>query len=641
MSENQIPSWMSEEAVKVLSRGYLYKDESPRGMYERLAHTAAKLLNFPTIEEDLFDILWKGYLGPASPVASNFGTPRGLPVSCFGVNVSDSIVSIYSHLKEVASLSKHGGGVGAYFGNIRPTGAPIAGGGVSNGVHSWMKQYDFCASVVSQGGVRRGSFAMYVDIDSPDLLKILRAKDHSQGDPRDFIDSNIAVVVKDEWMESMLAGDPHKKDIFCEILRTRMISGSPYFTFVDNINRANPPGYVQRGLKVSHSQLCNEITLYSDENHTYTCVLSSINADKYPEWKNYRGKNTGLTVPQLSVYFLDAVNQEFINKASRLPSMGRAVRFATKSRALGLGIMGLHSLYQRESIPFESSEARRLNIEIHELIKVEAVRASKEMATKYGEPEWCKGTGMRHTHLLAIAPTKTNSVIASAGSEGIEPIEGNYYGADGAKGSFARKNKYLEQVLESIGKNTEEVWKDILVKRGSVQHLDFLTPHQKEVFKTAREITPMELVIQAVQRQKFVCQGQSLNLFVDAKISAKDLIHLHVMAWKGGLKGLYYLKSNSLVVDRTRATKDKPASAPVVKIVTKPGCPYCVLAKDLLRDSGFAYTEVDLADVDKSTWTYSTVPQIWIDEHHVGGYSELNAMFGQEDKYSSCASCEA
>lgn len=639
MSDNQIPSWMSEEAIKVLSRGYLYKEETPKGMYRRLAHTAAKLLEFDEIEEDLFDILWLGYLGPASPVSSNFGTNRGLPVSCFGVNIGDSVRSIYSHLKEVASLSKHGGGVGAYFGNIRPTGAPITGGGVSNGVHSWMKQYDWCASVVSQGGVRRGSFAMYIDIDSPDLPKILRAKDHSQGDPRDFIDSNIAVIVSDEFMEQMLAGDKDKKKIFCEVLRTRMISGSPYFTFVDNINKANPICYQQRGLKVTHSQLCNEITLYSDENHTYTCVLSSLNADKYPEWKEYRGKNTGLSVPELSVYFLDAVNQEFINKASRMTSMGRAVRFATKSRALGLGIMGLHSLYQRMNIPFESTQARRLNIELHAFIKAEAVKASEDMAARYGEPEWCIGTGRRHTHLLAIAPTKTNSVIASAGSEGIEPIEGNYYSADGAKGSFARKNKYLEKILEDMGKNTDHVWRDILVNRGSVQHLDFLPQEVKNVFKTAREITPMELIIQAVQRQQYICQGQSLNLFVEPTISASDLMYLHVMAWKGGLKGLYYLKSKSPVVDRTRVIKEN--SQPRVKIVTKEGCPYCVSAKNLLREMDMAYTEIDLSEVDKSSWVYKTVPQIWINDEHVGGFVDLEELLkGTKEEYQECLSCQ-
>ena len=634
MSEQQVPSWMSQEAIDTLSRGYLYKGETPRGMYERLASTASKILDYPEIEADLFEMFWLGLMGPASPVLSNMGTNRGLPVSCFGVNIGDSVSSIYSHLKEVAALSKHGGGIGAYFGNIRPSGSPISSGGKSIGMVPWMRQYDQAAAVVSQGGVRRGSFALYMPIDHPDLPEALRCKDHTKGDPRDFIDSNLAVVITDEWITSMLLEGGEKQALFGEVIRSRLISGSPYITFIDNVNKANPQCYAERGLEVQHSQLCNEITLFNDENHTYTCVLSSMNAAMWEVIKTWRGKNTGMSAPELSIWFLDSVNEEFIHKAERITSMGRAVRFATKSRALGLGTMGIHSLYQSLHLPFDSEEASALNVEIHSFIKSEAVKASKNLAARYGEPEWCEGSGMRNTHLLAIAPTKSNSVICGAGSEGIEPIEANYYVAKGAKGTFVRKNPHLERHLGSIGENTAEVWESILDKRGSVQHLDFLDEHSKEVFKTAREINQFALLQQAGDRQKYVCQGQSLNLFVDAESSADYLLTLHLKAWNLGLKGLYYLKSNSLLVKSGAANR-------VADIVTKDNCPYCLKAKVLLKNQGWKVQERDVSSVPDFSARWKTVPQIWLGGKHIGGYTDLEKVInGTAEAYEACVACE-
>lgn len=636
MSEPQVPEWMSKEAIDTLSRGYLYQGETPRGMYERVANQAAKLLNYPELSQDIFEMLWRGFLGLATPVASNFGTSRGLPISCYSNHISDSVPSIYSHLKESAALSQHGGGVGTYFGDIRPAGAPISSGGKSTGVVPWMRQYDQCASVVSQGGVRRGSFALYLPIDHPDLPEVLRSKDHSQGDPRDFIDSNVAVTVSDEWVESMLSGDQEKQKIFGEVLKARLVSGSPYIIFIDNANRANPECYTQRGLSVKLSNLCSEIFLHTDENHTFVCVLSSLNLSRWDEWKDWKGPATGKTAPELAVYLLDAVVEEFCHKAERLTSMGRAVRFARKSRALGLGTMGLHALYQSKNLPFASETARSLNVEVHKFIKEKAMKASRDMATTYGEPEWCQGTGLRHTHLMAIAPTKSNSVICGAGSEGIEPIDANYYVAKQAKGTFVRKNKYLVEHLERIGRNTEETWESILEFRGSVQHLDFLDDYSKEVFKTAREIDQFELIRQASDRQKFVCQGQSINLFVDPESTPEYLFKLHLSAWKGGLKSLYYLKSSSLLVK-----KKKPGATKVAKVITKTECPYCSMAKSLLRSQGWTINEMDRATVPDSEWVWKTVPQIWLNGQHVGGYTELAEKLGQGEKtYGECAACE-
>ena len=637
MSEAQVPSWMSTEAIETLSRGYLRAGESPRGMFERVAKTAAKYLPLtPGIEQDVFEILWRGFIGGASPVLSNFGASTGLPISCYSNHISDSVPSIYSHLKESAALSQHGGGVGTYFGDIRPAGAPISSGGKSTGVVPWMRQYDQCASVVSQGGVRRGSFALYLQIDHSDLLEVLRTKDHSQGDPRDFIDSNVAVTITDEWVESLLAGDLEKKKIFGEVLKSRMVSGSPYIIFIDNANRANPDCYTQRGLSVKLSNLCSEIFLHTDENHTFVCVLSSLNLSRWDEWKDWRGPATGKSVPELAVYLLDAVVEEFCHKAERMTSMGRAVRFARKSRALGLGTMGLHALYQSKGLPFASPEARELNTTTHRFIKEQALKASKEMAATYGEPEWCQGTGLRHTHLMAIAPTKSNSVICGAGSEGIEPMEANYYVAKQAKGTFVRRNKYLEQYLEGIGKNTDETWESIIEFRGSVQHLDFIDNHAKEVFKTAREIDQFELIRQASDSQPSICQGQSLNLYVDPESTPRYLFKLHLSAWKGGLKSLYYLKSSSLLVKRAQS-----AQAKVARIVTKQECPYCSMAKSLLKSQGWAVEETDRANVPDSDWVWKTVPQIWLNGQHVGGYAELAEKLGQGEKtYGECVACE-
>ena len=629
MTELHIPDWLSEEAKATLSRGYLLPGESCGDMYRRLAKHAAKVLERPDLEQDLFEILWKGYLGPSTPVASNFGTNRALPISCYSVHVGDSVNSIYSHNKEVAQLSKNGGGVGIYMGDIRPAGSPISGGGKSTGVVPWAQIYDQTARVVSQGGVRRGSFALYLPIDHPDVPELLLSKDHSKGDPRRFIDSNIGLTITDEWIESMLDGDTAKQELFSEIMKTRLISGSPYLVFIDNVNKQNPECYKERNLEVSTSNLCSEITLYTDEAHTFVCVLSSLNLAKYDEWKDWTG-TSGLTVPELSTYFLDAVVEDFIHKASRITSMGRAVRFAQKSRALGLGTMGLHLLYQKRGLPFASKEARELNIEVHEFIDKKTLKASQQLAREYGEPEWCEGHGVRNSHRSAVAPTRTNAVISGAFSQGVEPIDANYFVAKQAKGTFIRKNPVLEELFCELGQN-ETIWESILAEKGSVQHLDFLTPEQKEVFKTAREIDQFEIVRQAADRTPFICQAQSLNLFVDPQIEAEELVALHLSAWKNGVKSLYYLRSTSLVA--------KKARKPEAKIITKDDCPYCVKLKAQLKQDSIAYEEVDRSSV--TDFPFKTVPQLWIDGLHVGGYEEYMKLNHKEtdDKYAECEAC--
>lgn len=642
---NVAPDWLSEEGMHTLSAGYLLPGETPYAMFERVAKAAAVLNSDPTLEQDLFACLWRGWIGLASPVAANFGTSRALPISCYSVHPSDSVSSIYSHLKEVAQLSKNGGGVGVYFGDVRPSGAPISGGGKSTGIVPWAQQYDLCARVVSQGGVRRGSFAIYLPIDHPDVSELLRAKDHTKGDPRKFVDSNIALTISDEWIESMIAGDKGKQELFGEVLKTRLISGSPYLVFIDNVNRQNPECYAERSLSVKTSNLCSEIFLHTDEHHSFVCVLSSLNLSRYDDFRGWKSPSTGRTVPQLAVHLLDAVVSEFIRKAKDKVGLGRAVRFAEKSRALGLGTMGLHTLYQKRGLPFASAAARKLNVESHSWIREQAETASKELAEKFGEPEWCVGTGRRHTHLIAIAPTRTNSVISGAFSQGIEPIDSNYFVAKQAKGTYVRKNPVLEKLFCDRGVD-EAIWEQILESKGSVQNLECLTDIEKEVFKTAREIDQFELVKQASDRQPFVCQGQSLNLFVDPESDPAYIMRLHLSAWKMGLKSLYYLKSSSLL------TKKKVIPA---LIVTKEDCPWCDKLKAELSVDGIQYEEItkDTA-IEKGYWNpeWETVPQVWLYKKHIGGYdgylrskqtkeSSLTNNSQPEPTYADCSSCEA
>ena len=970
------PEWLNEEAQQVLAGGYLLPGETPRDMWKRCSLTAEKYLKRPGIGEDIMETFWLGYLGGASPVLSNFGTSRGLSVSCYSHTISDDTNNIFSHLKEVAALSKHGGGVGSYFGELRPGGSPIRGGGKSGSIVDWMRLYDRTAATVSQGNTRRGSFALYLPIDHPDLMDALRSKDHTQGDPRNFIDSNLAVVIRDQWIEEMMAGDRKKQEIFGEVLKARMMSGSPYLMFVDNANNQAPECFRKRNLKIVASNLCftgetkvavadgrnsvpiadlcdtefpvysarksraragwfteiqkakafktgtrevveveledgstfrctpdhllatrdikwveakdavgvplepfthfeneyghrmintvnnghrrqsrmiwehyynrssrgfhvdhvesgtsdaienlqlltkeehmtktskermgennpihkvdkdfhseyvsasvtgkkngrfsgidnyelislgrmvfkelgsftrkdylgllekgynvpkhfsnyrfggsfkeyasyvtgekeyngefefekpspenprtvrisglkeqvktirnnglkvvsvrtvgiedvydltvennhnffiitsesdgfksgvlvhncSEIMLPMDENHSFTCILSSINLAKYDEWKTWTGRNTGKTVPELGIYLLDAITEEFIHKAQRIPSMGRSVRFTRKARALGLGSMGLHALYQSRGLPFASQAARELNVEVHKLIDSLTLKASMDMAAEYGEPEWCEGHGVRHATRTAIAPTKTNSVICGAVSEGIEPIVANLFVAGNAKGTFVRRNPYLEAHLVSIGKNTQDVWDSILDERGSVQHLTFLSEHVKNVFKTAREIDQFEIIKQASDRQRYICQGQSTNLFVDPEAPADYLMKLHLSAWKMGLKSLYYLKSSSLQVKKT-----VHKVAQVALVVTKSDCPWCVKAKDLLTEHGYVIQEQDRSAIPDSDWPYTTVPQVWLNGTHIeGGYEGLEKLLApsSQPEYHECLACQ-
>jgi len=537
----EAPEWMNEEGYKTLSGGYLLAGETPKQMYTRVARAAASYYNDSAKwEAKFFEIMWKNWLCPASPVLSNMGTNRGLPISCNTIHVGDSVDSIFMKNYELAVLSKNGAGVGIYFGDIRGRGAPIKGNGVSEGIVPWAKVFDTTTVSVNQGSTRRGASAIYLPIEHLDIHEFINIRRQTGDINRRCLNINHAICISDEWMNSMLAGDKEKRALWVEILKARMETGEPYLFFSDNVNKNNPECYIKNGLTVKSSNICSEIALYTDPDHSFVCCLSSLNLVRWDEWKDTDTVN-------LSVRFLDAVLSEYIKKTENMKGMEASRRSAIKGRAIGIGVLGWHTLLQERGLPFDSFETTQLNAKIFKTIHAKANEETAILAKELGEPEWCKGFNRRNTHLIAIAPTVSNSTISGGHSAGIEPISANIFTQKSAKGTFIRKNITLEKLLESKGQNTPEVWKSINEQNGSVQHLDCLTPEEKEVFLTAREINQHTIVKLAVQRQKWVDQAQSVNLFFAMNSSPKYIHEVHIAAWKNGLKTLYYLRSDGVI----------------------------------------------------------------------------------------------
>jgi ribonucleotide reductase alpha subunit len=752
MQTNNAPHWMTEEAITILNKGYLMPGESPNDMYIRLAKTAALWLNRPELEAEFVTIFMNGWLSPATPVACNFGANNGaLPVSCFSIQVPNSINEIFLAVREAALLSKHGGGLGIDMSAINgPT-----------KVKDWAKFFDSVGSIVSQGGARRGAVALYLDFSHPDLMELLNARDLVNGDPREKLDCNIAVKMTNNDLKLVKSKDPEAIELFNKILELRMKTGSPYLQFMDNCWDADPDCYKANSLQSGSSNLCllgdelvvtiegslpikdlvgknvtifdgykwvennrfrqigfdtkfvqiilesgtklittydhkivlndkitrvsakdikygdkiwtselnnsvkyinylefhypepvycttvpstnafllsngmvtgncAEIYLHHDKLHTYACVLSSLNAERYKEWETWVSQS-GYSVPYLATLFLEAVCEEFIQKAKIIPGLEKAARGAIKGRPLGLGVLGLHGLYQSENLAWESKEASQLNKELFAFINKESLLASQDLATLLGEPEWCKGFGIRNTHRLAMAPTLTNSVICSASSPGIEPSVANYFVAEGAKGSFVRQNKYLKQLLIELDKDNGYIWSSIRDNQGSVSHLSFLTQEQKNVFKTAFEIDQVSILEQAADRQRFIDQGQSVNLFLKYNEFAKTIIDLHFKAAELGLKGLYYVRS-------TAPTNQKLKSLDFVYLKTRQNCIWCQRAKELLTDLKINYTE--------ETKLTGQVPEIWVSGEKLdNGYESLVKLLGSQagsivEAKSDCRACE-
>ncbi len=524
--------WLTKPSRIFLKNGYLEEDESAELRIEDLAKTAKNILgDFWDADQFLENIEAGDYLF-STPVWANFGRKRGLPISCFNSYLSDRMDSILFNLAEVATMTKHGGGTSGYFGELRPRGATISSGGKSDGVVNFMRLFDTAMITCKQASIRRGVMGCYLPIDHGDIDEFLKIK--QEGSP--IQDLFTGVCVTDEWMKGMIDGDKKKRDVWAKVLKSRSEVGMPYIFFTDNANKGAPQVYKDKGRKIHGSNVCSEIMLSSSEDESFVCCLSSMNLLNYDRWKD-------TNAVELLAYFLDAVLTEFISKASEIPFMERAVRFAENQRAIGIGATGWHSLLQSKMIPFESLEAQMLNCEIFETMSNQSLEASKKAAKELGEPEMLKGYGLRWTTRHAIAPNTSSAFILGQGSQSIEPFKSNYYVKDLAKFKYTFKNPYLEKVLEEKGFNTDETWDSILLKNGSVQHLSFLSQHEKDVFRTFTEIGAKETVIQAAQRQKYIDQGQSLNLMIPPDTTTKDINSLIIYAHASGIKSLYYQHS--------------------------------------------------------------------------------------------------
>ena len=527
--------WLNEESEQMLNRGYLLKGETVEGAIDRITTAAAKRLYKPELIPAFKEMITKGWISFSSPVWANMGTQRGLPISCFNVHVPDHIEGITHKLGEVIMQTKIGGGTSGYFGELRHRGTAVTDNGKSSGAVSFMKLFDTAMDVVSQGGVRRGAFAAYLDIDHGDIEEFLNIKEIGSPIQNLFI----GVCVPDYWMQDMIDGDMDKRKVWAKVLESRQKKGLPYIFFTDNVNRNKPQVYKDSGAVINASNLCSEIMLPSTADESFICCLSSMNLELYDEWKD-------TNAVKLAIYFLDAVLSEFIEKTEGNYYLSSARKFALRHRAIGLGVLGYHSYLQKNMIPFESMEAKMFNAKAFKQIQEQSIQASKELANIYGEPEMLKGYGLRNTTTMAVAPTTSSSAILGQTSPGIEPFASNYYKAGLAKGNFMRKNKYLAKLLEEKGLDNEDVWREIMLNHGSVQHMTQLTQTEKDVFKTFKEISPMEIITQAGQRQQYIDQAQSLNLNIPASLAIKDVNNLMIEAWKLGVKTLYYQRSQSV-----------------------------------------------------------------------------------------------
>ncbi len=522
--------WLNDEARTFLRRGYLLEGTGPEDRVREIAEHAEGLLEMDGFADRFYEYMARGYYSLASPVWANFGLDRGLPISCFGSYIDDSMEAILNTHAEVGMMTKVGGGTSGYFGDVRPRGASITKNGTSNGTYPFSQLFDKIINVVSQGETRRGHFAGYIDIEHPDVEEWLNIQ--TEGDAIQTM--MYGVVVGDDWMEAMIDGDSDKRALWAKVVESRMNLGIPYILFRGNVQDGRPQVYKDKGYDVHASNLCSEVALPSGPDESFVCCLSSMNALHYDDWKDTDAVET-LT------QFLDAVMKEFIDGAKGMAHMDRAVRFAERHRAIGIGILGWHSYLQSNRIPFESAEASLTGAEIAKTIKERSYAASAELADRFGEPPVLEGYGRRNATTMAVAPTKSSSFILGQVSPSIEPIKSNYFVQDRAKMKVTYKNPHLQALLQEKGRDTDAVWDEIALRDGSVQHLDFLSDEEKDVFKTFSEISQMAIIDQAAGRQKHIDQSQSLNLAIDpGSTPVKDINRLYVEAWKKGVKSLYY-----------------------------------------------------------------------------------------------------
>lgn len=524
--------WLNEDSRRFLQRDYLQEGVTPEERIRQISETAERILKRPSFANKFETYMKLGYFSLATPVWTNFGENRGLPVSCFGSFISDNMESILYKAAEVGMMSKAGGGTSGFLGALRERGAPISIGGTSSGPVHFLEIYDSICNVVSQSSTRRGNFAAYLPVEHPDILEFLSIR----SDGHAIQNMSIGVTISDAWMKKMIDGDVSHRKIWAAIIKKRYESGYPYIQFIDTCNKFAPKVYKDKNYKITHSNLCSEISLPDGEDESFVCCLSSINLLHWDEIKKTDAVET-LT------WFLDAVMEEFIQKSKPVSFLLHACNFASRHRALGLGVLGWHSLLQSKMIPFESMQAQFLNKEIFREIDRRSLLASKEMAEVLGEPELLRGYGLRNTTRMAVAPTTSSSFILGQVSSSIEPLNSNYFVKKLAKGNFTYKNPFLKKILSEKGQDTPEIWNTILQSGGSVMKLDFLSDDEKSVFKTFGEISQKEIVIQAAQRQKYIDQGQSLNLMIPPNIPAKEVSELLIEGWRLNVKAFYYQRS--------------------------------------------------------------------------------------------------
>ena len=524
--------WLNKESRDFLKKGYLLEGVSPEERIRQISDKAESILGIAGFSDKFYNYMSKGYFSLATPVWMNFGLDRGLPISCYGIDIQDDTADILRAVGEIGMLTKYGGGTAGYFGKIRHRGAKIKNNGVSNGSVAMMYPFQAVTDTITQGQARRGYFAAYQDVEHKDIEEFLECR--SEGNP--IQDLALAVCISDNFMEKAQNGDKESRKILAKVHKKRAETGFPYIFFSDNVERGKPQVYKDNNLKINHSQLCTEILEYTDEFKTFVCCLSSINVLHWEELKDTDAIET-LT------YFLDAVYTEFIEKAKDLPYMEKAVKFAVEHRSIGVGVLGYHSYLQSKMIPFESLDAVFENEDIFKTIDERTLKASKELASLFGEPFMLQGYGERFTTRIAPAPTTSSSFILGQVSPSIEPILDNYFMKDLAKGKYVWRNPFLVKLLEEKGKDTTDVWNSILKHGGSVQHLNFLNEIEKGVFKTFGEISQLDIIKQAAQRQKYIDQSQSLNLMIHPDTTLKEVNALFYEAWKLGIKTLYYQRS--------------------------------------------------------------------------------------------------
>lgn len=524
--------WANDDTRLFLSRGYIDGSMTVEERVREIAKTAEKILDLEGFADKFYHYMSRGYYSLSSPVWSNFGTKKGLPISCNGVFMGDSIHKMLSKTAEVGMQTKYGAGTSAYMGAIRPRGAKFDAGGKADGPIHYANLLETTVDVISQGSVRRGSCAIYLDIEHPDVYEFLECREEGSS----IQSLSLGLCITDKFMQEMIEGDQKKRELWARVIRKRRESGYPYLFFTDTVNNNKPQVLKDKNIKIYASNLCSEIALPSCEDESFVCNLASMNALTFDEWIH-------TDAVEVMIYFLDAVMEEYCEKIKDSPFMQSSYNFATRWRALGLGVLGWHSYLQSKMIPFESFQAQMETVKIFKFIDDKSLIATKELAVEYGEPEGLLGYGIRNLTRTAIAPTTSSSFILGQVSPSIEPLASNYFTKDLAKGKFTYKNPYLTETLRKHEKDTFDVWETILIRGGSVQHLDFLSQDEKDVFKTFSEITPLTVVQQAAARQKYIDQAQSLNLMIHPEVSAKDVNALIIEGWRMGIKTFYYQRS--------------------------------------------------------------------------------------------------